>query len=283
MADRGPVKLREKEIQSLIDLYKKTVLNINREILSATEARQIDLIRTMVKINRELEKLGVDAEAWFKRELPQYYNDGGNTALQDLRKLGVELEGQGATVLNRDAIEALVADATASYSSAIQGVSRSARSILSSALRQQTTLKIAEGRLTNETRRAISASVEQLLMEGGLKAITDRAGKQWTLDNYSEMLVRTKAVEARNQGLVNRMAQYGYDLVQISDHNSDHKACRRWEGKILSVTGKTPGYPTLEEAKTAGLFHPRCEHAANVIDLELAKQTRAYDNPYNRR
>lgn len=283
MADYGPVKLREKEIKALIDLYKKTALNINKEILGATEARQLDLIRTMVKINRELESLGVDAEAWFKRELPQYYNDGGNIALQDLRKLGVELEARGATVLNRDAIEALVVDATASYSSGVQGLSRSARSILSNALRQRTTLAIAEGRLTNETRRAISARVEQILSEGGLKAITDRAGKEWTLDNYSEMLVRTKAVEARNQGLTNKMVQYGYDLVQISNHNSKHAACRRWEGKILSITGNTPGYPTLDEAKSAGLFHPRCQHAMNVIDVELAKQTKAYDNPYNRR
>ncbi len=32
----------------------------------------------------------------------------------------------------------------------------------------------------------------------------------------------------------------------------------RGKGEILSLTGKTPGYPTLEEAKTAGLFHPNC-------------------------
>ena len=152
MADYGPVKLREKQIKALIDLYKRTALNIDKQILTATEGRQIDLIRTMVRINKELENLNVDAEKWFKRELPQYYNDGGNIALQDLRKLGVELEGRGATALNRDAIEALVNDSVASYSSGVQGLSRSARSILSEAVKQQTTLAIAEGRLTNETR-----------------------------------------------------------------------------------------------------------------------------------
>jgi hypothetical protein len=28
----------------------------------------------------------------------------------------------------------------------------------------------------------------------------------------------------------------------------------------LSLTGKTPGYKTLEQAKNAGLFHPNCRH-----------------------
>ena len=42
-----------------------------------------------------------------------------------------------------------------------------------------------------------------------------------------------------------------------------------WQGKVLSITGKTKGYPTLEEAKAAGLFHPNCRHAYGLhIDLD---------------
>lgn len=48
--------------------------------------------------------------------------------------------------------------------------------------------------------------------------------------------------------------------------------CRPWEGKVLSLTGKTPrgrnavdGYAfevagTLREAQSSGLFHPSCRH-----------------------
>lgn len=32
------------------------------------------------------------------------------------------------------------------------------------------------------------------------------------------------------------------------------------DGKVLSLTGETPGYPTMDEAKAAGLFHPNCRH-----------------------
>lgn len=282
MADYGPVKLREKQIKALIEFYKQSARKITQDIITASEGQKINLARTMVRINRELEALGVKGDEWLRRELPQYYNDGGNIALQDLRKLGVDLDSTGLVALDKEAIQALVDDATGSYQSAIQGISRSARSILSEVVRQQVSLTIAEGRLTGEARKTISARVAQRLSEGGLKAITDRAGKQWSLDSYSSMLVRTKAVEARNQGLANKMLSYGYDLVQVSNHNSDHKACKAWEGKILSLTGMTEGYPTLEQAKASGLFHPNCEHAINVINLELAQKTKIYDNPFNR-
>jgi len=283
MADYGPVKLREKRIQALIDFYKESAKKITQEIVTATESKKINLARTMVRINRELEALGVKGDEWLRQELPQYYNDGGNIALQDLRRMGVELDSTGLVALDKEAIKSLVEEASGSYGSAVQGVSRFARGVLADAVKQQVIFTLAEGKLTGEARKTISARVGEVLSENGLKAVTDRAGKQWSLDTYSEMLVRTKAVEARNQGLTNKMLSYGYDLVQVSDHNSKHKACRAWEGKVLSLSGQTPGYPTLDTAKAAGLFHPNCEHAINVINLELASKTKAYDNPYNYR
>ena len=46
-----------------------------------------------------------------------------------------------------------------------------------------------------------------------------------------------------------------------------------WEGKILSLTGKTPNFPTLEEARAAGLFHPNCRHAYG-LHIDLDKETK---------
>ncbi len=50
--------------------------------------------------------------------------------------------------------------------------------------------------------------------------------------------------------------------------------CKAWVGRIVSITGKTPEYPTLADAKAAGLFHPRCTHnisAAMTFEGEIAK------------
>lgn len=66
-----------------------------------------------------------------------------------------------------------------------------------------------------------------------------------------------------------RIISQGHDLVRISTHNTDCPLCKPWEGKILSLTGKTKGYPTLEQARVAGLFHEGCRHAMGLyIDLD---------------
>lgn len=278
------LKIRQGDIDKLIDLYKATYLKLSKEIIDATDAGKINKARVMARINLELENLGVDVEAWVKGELPQYYLDGANIAQQDLRALGVDISKQtGFATINAQAIQALTDETVGAFGASITAVSRSARNLLDSAIKQQITMTIAEGRLTGDARRTVSAAVVQNLEDNGLSALTDSAGKEWSFENYARMLVRTKAVEARNQGLANRMLASGYDLVQVSDHNSDHPACAAWEGEVVSLTGQTPGYDSLADAIDGGLFHPNCEHAINVIVPSLAAKTEPYDNPYNYR
>jgi hypothetical protein len=284
MADTGPVKIRTGKIEQLIELYKATYKKLVEEIITASESGKIQKARTMARINFELEQLGVDVEKWVRREIPQYYLDGANKSVQDLRKLGVDVtKSSGLAPINRDAIAALTDEVSTSFAESIKSMSRNARRLLTEAEKQQITLTLAQGKLEGSALKTVASNVAQLLKDQGLGALVDRGGKNWSFDTYAEMLVRTKAVEARNTGMANRMLQNGYDLVQVTDHGSDHPACAEWEGEILSVSGQTEGYATVADAQAAGLFHPNCEHAINPIDLKLAEKTEAYDNPYNYR
>lgn len=286
------VNIREGSIQDLISLYKKTYKKLAEEIVSASEAGQIHRARVMARINAELTALGVDVDEWVKKEIPQYYLDGSNQAIQDLRALGVDTGSRSNfAVINKEAITALTDDVALSFAEAIRGVSRSANSLLGDTLKKQLNFIIAEGRLSGNTRRQISSDLRAQIQANGFDALKDKRGASWSLERYTEMLARTKAVEARNQGLANRMLGLGYDLVQVSNHNSDHPACADLEGKILSLTGNTPrgtklrgGYVvwgSLQQAIEHGLFHPNCKHAINAMHPELAEKTKAYDNPYN--
>ncbi len=88
----------------------------------------------------------------------------------------------------------------------------------------------------------------------------DKSGRRWDLLNYSEMLTRTKLAEAVSQGTENRLTQNGLDLVMISAHGAEDW-CRFYENKIFSISGRTEGYPRLEDAPNGGTpFHPRCKH-----------------------
>lgn len=284
MAYSGPVKIREGNLDTLIALYKDTYTKLTKEIIDATDSGKIQKARVMARINAELEALGIDVDKWARHEIPQYYLDGANIAQQDLRALGVEIsKNKNFAVINKEAIIALTDEVAQAFAQSISAISRNARQVLSDALKQQLNFIIAQGKLEGQARKTISNAVAQQLKDQGLSALQDKAGRNWTFENYSRMLVRTKAVEARNQGLANRALTSGYDLVQVSNHRTDHPACAAWEGRILSLTGNTPGYPTLQQAIESGLFHPNCEHAINILVPELAKLTTAYDNPYNYR
>lgn len=294
MASTGPVKIREGQIEVLITLYQQTYARLVKEIIDASDAGRIRKARVMARINLELEALGIEVDKWARLEIPQYYLDGANVALQDLRALGVEVsKSKNFAVINAEAIKALTDEVALAFAQSITAISRNSRGLLSTAIKQQLNFTIAQGRLTGEARKTISNNIKKVLEENGITSLTDKAGKNWTFDNYSRMLARTKAVEARNQGLANRMLTSGYDLVQVSNHRTDHQACQQFEGKILSLTGETPtgtilpgGFKvvaTLEQARSQGLFHPNCKHAINVLVPRLAAKTEAYDNPYNRR
>lgn len=291
MADRNEVKIREGKIDDLIKIYQRAYVNIAQEITEAAGEGRIRPARTMIAVNKILEGLGVEIDKWVKTEIPKYYLDGSNEALQDLRKLGVDLTTTSMTLINRDAIAALTTDTAQSFADGIIAMSRSARKILGDALKMQLNFIIAEGQLRGQALQTVAKAVEQQLRDSGLTILRDKSGREWTFENYTDMLVRTKAVEARNFGLDNRMLQNGYDLAQVSNHNSIHLKCKKYEGKILSITGNTPpgtelpgGYTvfaTVQQANEDGLFHPRCRHARNVFTPELAAKTKAYDNPYN--
>lgn len=279
---KGSVKVRQADIDALIKLYKSAYQDTVETITYATEAGKIQKARVMATIKANLADLGQDVDKWAKETIPQYYLDGANKAIVDLRKQGVDLtKTTGMAVVNKSSIEALVSSTSDALYQAITGIQRNAGNIINDAVRQQNNFIIADGKLKGEALKTISSGVKQTIKDNGIDALTDSAGRSWSFDRYAEMLARTKAVESRNTGLANRMLQNGYDLVQVTDTGSSHPACADWEGEILSLTGNTPGYPTVSDAEADGLFHPNCQHAINVIQPDLAEQTIAYDNPFD--
>jgi len=272
------IDVSPEQLKRLTMLFKRSYKRIVGEINTATDfgvsrrkaiLRQIDVI---------LEGLGVDVQDFVDKELPAYYKRGARDAVKQLKnvKASIPIE-TGFSQLHREAIVALVDDTVRAYAESITGVKRSANLLLGKMTRNLLTEEIAHGVVTGEALRKVRQNIKGILQEQGLSALVDKGGKRWQLDNYAEMLFRTKVVEARNMGLVNRMVENNYDLVQVSDHIGECPLCRPWEGKILSTTGATKGYPTLQEATDTGLFHPNCRHAINTVVPSLARKTKAYD------
>jgi hypothetical protein len=76
------------------------------------------------------------------------------------------------------------------------------------------------------------------------------------------MVSMTAARDVFNLGVENAMLSRGSDLAKISREvrANSCQACRDWAGKIFSISGKNPNYPSLQDAKDANVFHSHCIH-----------------------
>lgn len=272
------VDVNPTDLIRLVSLFKRSYKKTVKEINTSTDFGVANRKAILAQIDDILEDLGEDVQSFVDAELPAYYKRGAVDAVKQLKNAGVAVDIEtGFSQLHRDAIVALVDDTVRAYAESITGVKRSAIRLLGSAVRTQVQDEIAHGALTGEALRKVRRTIKGILQEEGLSALVDKSGRKWSPDRYADMLFRTKVVEARNMGLANRMVENGYDLVQVSAHIGTCPICAPWEGKILSITGDSRGYPRLQTATEAGLFHPNCRHAINTLVPSVARKTKAYD------
>lgn len=184
----------------------------------------------------------------------------------------------GFSVKNQKMLKALVNSTTQSFGDSLSTVNRSARNIFTKQLQEEIKQQIASGALQNETGPAIAARVKEQLTNEGLTALRDKGGRTWSMDRYADMLSRTQLAEARNNGLTTQMLENDQDLVMVSINGSDHPECAVWEGQVLSITGNTPGFDTVDDAESEGLFHPNCEHVIDPIEMSIAELTDGWNS-----
>jgi len=64
---------------------------------------------------------------------------------------------------------------------------------------------------------------------------------------FAEALAHAKFSEAQAARIKAEGLEYGHDLVEIPESLDACEKCRPFLGRIFSITGKTPGFPKLEE------------------------------------
>ena len=120
-----------------------------------------------------------------------------------------------------------------------------------------------------DTRIQASQKMLNNFASKGITTFVDKAGRNWDLSSYAEMAVRTVSAHAALQGHIDRQIEVGEDLVKVSTIGTTCPICARWQGVVLSVSGKSPKYHSVEEAKASGLFHPNCKHTLVMHIPEL--------------
>ena len=116
-----------------------------------------------------------------------------------------------------------------------------------------------------------TAELRRDLQRRGITGFVDRAGRQWRLDSYAEMAIRTTTREAVVQGSMDRMASHGIDLARVSSHGGSCAICSPYEGRLVSLSGQTVDYQgeAVMDASIVPPYHPNCRHSLAPFVTEV--------------
>lgn len=250
--------------ERLIRLYEQAEREIVAHIQRMT-ASGADPAKTISQLSRQrrqveaiLKKLRTASVGWSKRATVAAYTAGVSQAQQQMVAAGVailpDLGGihQPAMKIFAEKVRSRLMDVCTLAGRTTVDIYRAA------SLEASMVGSVAGYETWQQARRKILEEVTGR----GIFGFVDRAGKKWSMKTYAEMLSRTALMEVHNEAQWREFRAHDEDLIVISFHTGTCPRCAPWAGKVLSLTGQTSGYPTLDDAKAGGLFHPRCRHAS---------------------
>lgn len=235
--------------------------------------RLAEIQRLRARMVRTATELDVHMADHIRTVILQAYNVGSSLAVKDLDKHGIQpsLIPDPAAAIEVSAVQT---------AQDVHAAIRRTPDMLASLYRQAVEAGAADVLGGGSTRMQGSQSVLDALANDGITGFVDTAGRNWSLDTFAEMAVRTATARAAVAGHVATLQASGVDLVIISESGGSCPLCEPWEGKILSSSGDVAGgiFPdvtggddtsvdvagSLDDATDAGLFHPNCTHTADA-------------------
>lgn len=216
------------------------------------------------KIKELIDDLNKDAKDWVEKSIKRNYLEGISDAEKGFRKLNLKVEVPDI-ILYTQAINILAQNTYSRLLDVSQTIGRRTNDIFRTVALEEIRGSVIGYKDWKRTAKDIKNS----LIENGVTGFVDKTGKKWNMTSYAEMVSRTTTAEAFNAGTMDRILETGHDLVIIDIIDTICPICLRWQGKILSLTGKTKGYPTMQEAKADGMFHPNCRHSFSIWIPEM--------------
>lgn len=260
------VRFSDDEVGRLFQLYsdaEREILDeINRGLLKGNDTRYL---QTMIQnVQAILDDLVTGSRTWCEEAIPWVYMEAVNAADQQLAAMDVQVLG-GFGAIHQQAAQILAEAAYNRFDDIATTIGRRVDDIY-----RTLALENIKGSVVGyNSWQQVAKNYREQLAAQGVTGFEDKLKRKWNMRSYAEMVARTTTQEAHIQGTVLRLQEHGHDLVKVSHHSSPCKYCAPWEGKVLSLSGQTKGYPTLVQAKAAKLFHPNCRHAIGAWIPEL--------------
>ena len=249
------VKFYEQAEREILDRLNQALLRGNKTEYLAQMKQNIEAI---------LQQLRDGNRTWCSEAIPRVYSEGLKNADAMLKDVGASTSAAFGAI-HQQAAQVLAESAFQRFEDVVQVIGRQVNDIY-----RELALENVRGTVVGyDTWKQTAKRYREQLAERGVTGFKDRSGRMWNMRTYTEMVARTTTQQAHIEGTLNRLSEQDHDLIIVSRHKGACSLCAPWEGKVLSITGKTKGYPTFEQAKAAGLMHCNCRHTVSLyIDLD---------------
>lgn len=273
----------EKELQKLIQIFLKAETDIINEIGRLRSMGNVDYhaVAALERVQAILRKMESDSweyvprmiEREFYVRVPEARRIEGETVQKHAAGYAnaAALTGEQTAIVDRLAMNLMgeITDACMTAMATVQSavIGRIEPDVYRRVGLEQVAAQAAAGRGVNQS---VPAFVEALRREG-VRAFTDKAGRNWSLHTYCTMASRTTQRQAEVSAVLT--ADPEQDLYQISSHGTTCSICAPLEGRVYSRSGTDPVFPPLtlafgkvdpngpdNLANTWLNIHPNCLH-----------------------
>lgn len=267
--DERLIKFSEDEAHRLIRLYEKAekdiLSEVNRCLLKGNKTAYLKAMQSNVQTI--LKDLRGGSRSWCEKSIPKIYLEGAKAADMQIKAQGGKVVAGFASV-HQQAAKVLADGAYNRFDDATAMIGRRVDDIY----RALALENVRASTIGYQSWQKVARNYREQLADQGVTGFKDSRGRRWNMSTYAEMVARTTTMEAHLEGTKTRLLENGHDLVQISEHSNPCPKCKAWEGRVISLSGEDKDHPSLDDAKAAGLFHPRCRHGYGLyieIDAEI--------------
>lgn len=259
------------DVKRLTREYERSLKSVQAELnsLFLTNFERAQIVAVEGNIRTILGDLRKYGDEWTTTAVTKSARDGVATSIYALGLADTYADALKIAKfngMNKRLVEAVIADTQADLLAVTQNVERKTRAAVRQVTADVMRAKTASGiNGTRSLQQAIAKGLRDKLGSSADTAIVDAAGRRWKLKTYTEMLARTKMLEAHKEATRNEALSEGSQYAVVSSHGAKD-ACANWEGRIISLVPDAPGsYPYIDDIPRSQLFHVNCKHLITPV------------------
>lgn len=259
LSDDGLLKLFRDAEKRLIDIVARS----SSEPFRGFRARQLRAIDAAIF------ELQTGVYDWTQEEIPRLFSAGAEEAQAAINSFGeadFQMEFSG---VSKNALKILAEEAFLEFGKTMVNMKTNAN--LAIIQRRKLQEKIIQGVIQGSSVARTQTQLIDLLRRDGLTALRARNGfgRRFSVEHYTNMLVRTQSMTAYNLGARTQMLGMGrrFALFPVIRPDIDGEdVCNEWERKKFVDLKKDPVPPQST--------HPNCRHSLQPVSFAQLKRER---------